>query len=485
MISAPPEAAEGGRSIALLALCGAALMLTQYLAVREIGAAFASTELVLFASTLVVLLGPSLAYALADRLPSWALLVWGALSMGAHLLLPLGLRALVGIATASGLEAYALWLTFALGGLLLSGFFAVFLPRIAREPGRLSTLYAIELLGALAGLGLLALLPHRLLILAHWGIGLSVIHLGLRRRALSVSLALLALPLAIFFPDLEARSSELYFWGYHGLENPIVVESAHSPFQRIDVVDSEGERLLFLDGLLFFADEDEAFNEMMAGVPGRLLPPGSRTLVVGSGSFGCASRLHRRGHQVQILELDAEVARLGLAHFAHVHGLGSDEIPIEYGDLRRHVERLRAGSLDLIVLDLPAPHHLRTALLHTPALYARLLTRLSEHGLVAISLSDTLDGTVGGAVAASALEAFPEALAIEDQGLGIGYLYGGRSLPFGAAALEREARAGGVAPSPALGDRALRERVRGRAPLSASNLIAVLQMAREQIPEPL
>src|SRR6516165_2646841 len=86
----------------LLGAAGASGLLAQYVAVREIGSTFLSTELVLLVATVVTLAGPSLAYALAHKIPDRVVALWGGLSLAALLALPVGLRALVGALSARG-----------------------------------------------------------------------------------------------------------------------------------------------------------------------------------------------------------------------------------------------------------------------------------------------------------------------------------------------------------------------------------------------
>src|SRR5688572_22988600 len=143
----------------LLAAAGAALLLTQYVATREIGSTFFSTELTALMGVLVTMIGPSVGYALATRLSPAFLAAWGFLSVAAHVALPVGLRALVGALSARGFDAWALAVTVLGGSFLLTGFYAVFLPRIAREPASLGKLYAAELGGALVALALIAASP--------------------------------------------------------------------------------------------------------------------------------------------------------------------------------------------------------------------------------------------------------------------------------------------------------------------------------------
>ena len=224
----------------LLGAAGAALMMTQYLAAREIGASFFSTELVLVGAVVVTLVGPSLAYALAHRLGPRLLAVWGALSVATHLALPFGVRAMVGTMAYHRVEAWALVVTVVCGMLLLCGFYAVFLPRCTRTPQSLPALYAAELAGAILGLLLLVLSPtHRVALAVYWSLAAAVLHLGLRRRLLTASVALAAVALTILYPRLDELAARRYYSGYWGVARPRMVETRHSPYHRVDVVDTD------------------------------------------------------------------------------------------------------------------------------------------------------------------------------------------------------------------------------------------------------
>jgi predicted membrane-bound spermidine synthase len=311
----------------LLAAAGAALLLTQYVATREIGSTFFSTELTALAAVLVTMIGPSVGYALAARTSPAFLAVWGIVSVAAHVALPVGLRALVGALAARGFEAWALAVTVIGGSLLLTSFYAVFLPRCAREPATLGALYAAELAGALAALALIALSPSwRVTLAAYWAIAVVVVHLGVRRLAVTAAAAVLVTAMLVLYPRLDAAAARVFLRGYHGHEDPRMVATAYSPYQRIDVVDDADGRSLYLDGVPFYRGGDlDAFNVFLADVPGSLRPVG-RALVVGSGSFSSAAFLARRGWDVTVVELDGEVARLGFRHFAHRHRLADGAV---------------------------------------------------------------------------------------------------------------------------------------------------------------
>jgi spermidine synthase len=473
----------------LLGAAGASILLTQYVAVREIGSTFFSTELVLLGATLMTLAGPSAGYALAHRLSDRALAVWGALSMAAHLALPVGLRALVGAMTARGLEGWALGATAVLGGALLCGFYAVFLPRCAKAPTSLPVFYASELAGALVALVALAISPSFQVTLAvYWAAAVVVLHLGLGRRRLTIAAGLAATLMTLVYPRLDRAASAVYFEGYHGRRGPVVIETEYSPYQRIDIVDDvQGRRSLYLDGVPFYRSGDfDAFNVYLAEVPGELrarsaAPSSGRAaaLVLGSGSYSSAARLHRQGYQVTVVELDAAVARIGFSRFDRAHGLSPGQVQVQITDGRRFLAQTSA-SFDVIAMDVPAPYHLRTALLHTPDFYRLAASRLRPGGVVALSLCGSLSGDVAPAIAASAARVFSSVVVVESERVGFALLYAGSPLPFSrsdvADALARDPRGGRV-----LDDAEVRARIAGVPPLDQDRLASVLALARGEL----
>jgi len=468
----------------LLAAAGGAILLTQYVAVREIGSTFFSTELIAIVAVLVTLLGPSVGYALADRIGDRPLAVWGTISIALQLALPFGLRALVGALAPLGLEVWVLLSTVFAGGLALGGFYAVFLPRMARAAPALPVMYAIELGGALVALAWIALSPSwRALLAVYWALAVLVVQLGVRRATVTVIVGLAAVLALATYPSLDRWATVAYMRGVHGHDHPVVRETEYSPYQRIDVIDDGPQRFLYLDGVLFFGTAELGeLNGVLAGVPARLGPTRGRAVVVGSGSFQSAALVRRAGLQVTVVELDPAVARLGFRHFRRVHRLAPGDVRVVTRDARRFFEDAPRGAYDLVVLDVPAPYHAQTALLHTPDFYRLVASRLRPRGVASLTLCDDLDGDVGGAIAASAAAAFGQLIAVESAGADQAFVYAGSSLPFDAARVAGLLASGPTHRARVLDDRAVRGRARGHAPVTARDLGAVLLMARAVLP---
>jgi len=361
----------------------------------------------------------------------------------------------------------------------------VFLPQQAREPASLPALYALELCGALAALGVIALAPSwRVTLGAFWAVAVLVVQLGLGRKWVTLGVLAAAAALYAFYPALDRAAARTYFRGYHGHTSPRLIETAYSPYQRIDVVDDADGRSLYLDGVPFYrAGELDGFNILLADVPGLLQPSRGAALVIGSGSFSSAGFLARRGYAVTVVELDAKVAEIGFRQFAFRHHLAAGAVRIVVDDGRRFLARESGSSYDLIVLDVPAPYHLQTALLHTPSFYRQVASRLKPGGVAAISLCGDLDDEIARGIAASAASVFTSLVAVESRSVGVAILYASDALPFDASAVrtelgERDSRGGRV-----LDDAWLRRSIVGVAPLSERHLAPVLVMARDVLSE--
>jgi len=466
------------RDSALLAAAGSGLLASQYIASREIGSTFFVTELSIVAATVITLIGPSLSYAIGDRLRGskhWFRL-WALLALVFHLALPWGVRALV--AACGPAHSIVAGFLIALGVALLCGYYAVLLPLHASATS-LPRLYAAELVGALLTLLLLTAAPsYHIIILGFLLLPVLVAGIGFGRW-IALCVWIIAGSVWIASSHLDRWASTSYFQRYHSMTAPKVLESVYSPYQRIDVVEDSGDTALFLDGVPFYRSGDlDAFNVFLAELPGALLPGRGNALVVGSGSFSSAARLHRLGYRVQVIELDRLVAEVGFRRFQSVHKLTAGQVSVRIDDARR-VLATTDERFDLIVLDVPAPYRIQTALLHAPAFYRQVAAHLAPHGVAAISLCDGLTEPLGKQIAASAVQIFGEVMVVESNSVGLAVLYGATSLPFSQeevvkALSARDPQGGQVVP-----DRLVRSAALDAAPLSERDLLGVLLLSRQ------
>ncbi len=470
------EARAWTSDAALLASAGASLVLTQYLAAREVGSTFFSTEIVLLLTTVIMLAGPSVGYAVAHRVSDRALLAWGLAALAIQLSLPTGVRAIVAFNATRSALLPVLGVVLVVVGLLVASFYAIFLPRRAILASSLPRLYAIELAGGALGVLCIALAPsHHWVVAAHAFATTAVLAVAGGPRFVAAA-AVLAIAL---YPRLDRAAATAYYARYQGLPSPSLLASEYSPYQRVDVVDdASGSRSLFLDGVYFFRSRAfEAFNVYLAEVPGSLRANRGDALVVGSGSFLSAGLLYRLGYSVTVVELDEAVARLGFFHFADVHGLQPGAVRVEIADARRYLART-PQSFDVIVLDVPAPYHVQTALLHSEPFYRSVAAHLRPGGIAAMSLCGESDSPIARAIIAGAARVFASLAAIEPESAPGAFLYAG--VPFDRerlrAELARDPSGGRV-----LDDRELR--ALASKPIDASSLAPTLVMARRPLEE--
>ncbi len=307
----------------------------------------------LLLATMVTLVGPSVGYAIAHRVPGRVVMLWGGFSVAALLALPFGLRALVGAMGVRGHGGLVVGMMVLAGGVVLSGFHAVFLPRAARTAVSLPALYAAELEGRVRR--------------AHAHRRRAVLSLRSRSRrrprcSCCTSASRVCSSRSPLRPRRRRRRSRTRASTtpaarplLRGLARAAGAAAScrprYSPYQRIDVIDDErGRRALYLDGIWFFRSHAfDGHNRFLAEVPGARSHRGrGPALVIGSGSFSSAAYLRHLGYEVTVVELDEAVARIGFLQFGEVHGLAPGEVKVWIGDARRFLKRdhglVRASS---------------------------------------------------------------------------------------------------------------------------------------------
>ncbi|MBK9144495.1 MAG: methyltransferase domain-containing protein [Candidatus Melainabacteria bacterium] len=466
--------------------CGAVLMLTQYIAVREIGSSFFSTELITVAAVIMILIGPSIAYYLADRVGPRFLAFWGAVTFVSLLVMPFGIRALVAYLMSLNVEHVAMLVVFLGAGLFYSAFFAIFLPRMVRSGGDFVGLYCLELAGAVLALGLIALVPTwQLLLVAFYAFIVLALHLSVGSAALTIPACLASALVAFCYPALDAQAAQYYYRCYWNQKDPHLMAVTYSPYQRIDVVTEGKDRILYLDGIPYYDASDLYwFNYYIAELPGRLVADKGRALIVGSGSLSSTGYLVRQGFEVTTIEIDKKVADYGMKYFNDLNKLSASDFKLEIGDARRIIAGLPDRSYDLIVLDIPAPFHIQTALLYTPAFFGELNRCLKDGGIAAINTcSYKVDDPIARAIGASACKSFADLRAITGESLGLTILYCARKLPPAIESLREQARVQERQGFQIFDDRAFRAIVGDTRPHDSENLAALLLFAREHLPE--
>lgn len=462
-------------------------MLTQYIAVREIGSTFFSTELITVATVIMILIGPSIAYFVAFRISNKLLALWGVFSFISLLALPVGVRWLVAYMVRHDVELLAMILVFLIGGLFYSAYFAVFLPRLVVKGGSFTRLYSLELAGAIAALLLIGVSGSwQILLTVFYLAVVLVLHLTLERRLVTI-VALLAVALiSFFYPSLDALAAQYYFKCYWNQKDPRLLAVEYSPYQRIDVVEEGSNRTLYLDGIPYYDASDlHWFNYYIAELPGRLIEQKKgKALIVGSGSLSSTGYLVRQGFDVTTVDIDKKVAEFGMRYFHHLNRLRSEDFDLRIADARAIVEATPDRTYDLIVLDIPAPFHVQTALLYTPTFFKQLNRCLKNGGIVAVNTcAYDINDPIAASIAKSACLSFDQVTAVTGESLGLTILYCARQLPMTDKELEAQISVDEKHGFKLFSPHALKQLTKDVAPHNEDNLAALLMFAREHLPE--
>jgi len=463
--------------LALLGVSGAAILLSQYITVREIGSSFFSTELVIFIAVFITLTAPSIGYAIAHKVSSFFILLWGLASIAFNFILPFGLRAFVGIMTSYGYEGGALGIIIVLGVCMTTSFYAIFLPRLSR-PTSFSITYTAELGGALLGIITLVLSPSwRFTLAIYWSLSAAIVYLALRSRILTGLVAVTVFALTATYPILDREAAIIYYKGYYGIESPYIVETNYSPYQRIDIVSIKGFNALFLDGVAFYYGKQlYMYNEYLADLPASLRPPG-KALVIGSGSFSSSAYLHRRGYDVTVVDIDAKVASMGFHHFSAIHKLKKNDVHIVTTDGRKFLNDSPPSTYDAILMDVPAPFHIRTALLFTSSFYQLVKSRLKPGGFASLCLSGMISDNYAKSIAAAARAAFPSTIIAACPRIGLTFCYAGDPLPFTSDDIRNEVKRRHIVCN-VIDESKLDKVLYGVRPLDEGNLSTVVAISR-------
>lgn len=426
-------------------LAGINLILVQWVLVREMTALLLGTELVVLLVTIAYFVGLSVGYVVASRIKRAWLKPIAIVTLILHLGLPIWFRLLV--IWFDSLAAY--WAAFVILPLLtpflVSAFYSVFLPLFA-DNGEvdLPRLYTAEVLGS--GVGVLILV-------GLGGAGLSTIYLvyslcllliatalGLRWQWTVIASCLCAIWLVVL-PQMNNWSNARWYEQLHTLPaGTTTLFSAYSPYQKVDVLeDPQGQRYLYLDGLLHFGTASwSRLNVLMGSVPAELLHP-AQSLVVGAGSMELERFIAERGGHVTTVELDPVVVEASSRYLSDYNLrdiLPNRSIII---DDAKHYMATSDQHYDLIATDVPAAFSIQTATLYSVPFYEQIASRLSPDGVLVVNLTTRLrpDRMVARRIMASLLATFDEVYVVTSESSRLSYAYVGNNLPFDSQQLNQ------------------------------------------------
>lgn len=215
-------------------------------------------------------------------------------------------------------------------------------------------------------------------------------HLHWRRALWGGSLGIAAVLLVAFFashPLERYVERELY-------DDPMVYLE-QTPYQKVVLTRYRDDVRLFLDGSLQFSSNDEyRYHETLVHPAASRLKRLDRVLVLGGGDGLALRELTRHRAQVDIgqitlIDLDPAVVRLAREQpeLVALNERAFSSLPVEVRNedaftFVDQVARAKGARYDLIIVDLPDPHHESLAKLYSVTFYRNLWRILADDGLM-------------------------------------------------------------------------------------------------------
>lgn len=173
-----------------------------------------------------------------------------------------------------------------------------------------------------------------------------------------------------------------------------IVKKIKSAFQRIAIVETEKDTLIYGDGYIMFgtAEDDTAFSESMVHVPISLAAKREHVLIVGGGG-GITTRevlKYPEVRAVTVVDIDPQMMEFGKSLPALVrfnqNALNNPKVTTVTMDGRTYIET-SSSTWDVIIVDLPEPTPQAPELrrLFSREFYRLLADRLEPGGVISVA----------------------------------------------------------------------------------------------------
>ncbi|MFU0824429.1 polyamine aminopropyltransferase [Clostridium sp.] len=161
--------------------------------------------------------------------------------------------------------------------------------------------------------------------------------------------------------------------------------SGKSPFQKIDVLDTEEfGKMLIIDGVVMITQKDEfIYHEMITHVPMATNPEIKKVLVIGAGDGGTVRELTRYNtiEKIDMVEIDEMVVKVSKEYLPFTAGkLDDPRVNLYFEDGIKFVEG-KENEYDLIIVDSTDPIGPGEGLF-TRAFYTNCYKALTENGIL-------------------------------------------------------------------------------------------------------
>ncbi len=431
------------KSLVLLFLVGVCLSISQFIMIRDFVTILYGEEVVIILVTAAFFAGLSIGYFLSLRFSKKFFSTLFLCTVFLHLTFPFSYRILAVEIARSDLSGYWYLLLMFFYALIFSSIFATFLPRLAgQEVPALSPvekfrkLYSVELAGFAVGFVIVGLSWNRgvdFILPIYWALLAVVVHLALHRKGATLAFALIALIASASLTHWDRRTTALLYENKHSLDDATTLLSINSAYQKVEVMeDGDGERYLYLDGLLNLNASDlEDLNFYIALVPAQLTQP-EKALIIGNGTLSSVPKVYPHSQQVQSVELDSGVLLAGQKFFTPKEDLSAlDRWSLTVDD-GKHFLKTTPHKYDLIVMDIPSPLTIQEAILHTVEFYELARSAMTAQGVIAVQLSGPLqhNNRTPARVVAALSKVFKEIMVLNSEQADRSFAYASNQLPF-------------------------------------------------------
>ena len=430
-----------------LFLSGMNLMIIQFVMIRSFSSILAGTEIVVMIVTLSFFAGYSVGYFCSDQISVTVFKIASVLVLALHLTLPFSIRYLSGFLFGQGAALLTLLTAIFVSAFGLSSYYSLLLPRFIAQEGRESVggFYRQEMIGGLAGLffifastlfpsGSTGLMVVYLLSLV------AILHCLWRSKvllAVACSLVLVYIGLA---PQLEAGSVS-YLYSQRSGNNLRWIFSADTPYQRVEILEGPDQaKALYLDGMRHYGgDSLSDYNHYVSGIPASLLSKPA-VLVVGSGSMNAVHDALPYGSSVDTVEIDKVVVESGRIYLREKPDAATEALLREKWTLNvddaKHFIKNTPKQFDMVVLDVAGPLQMQVALLYSKEFFEIVSEKLTDDGILCLSLNGQLMGKsiTASRITATLLSVFRNLYVIAPPN-NSSFAIAGNRIPFGRAEL--------------------------------------------------
>ena len=381
---------------ALVFLAGFNLILLNYTLIRTMTLVFGDLETSALLMTVAYFAGVSLGYVVSDRaaaprlsrlLPLFLVFQLGLVSIGPLLILRL--------ADAAGTKtAYVVVVILVMLG--STSIYSILLPRaIQSEEGSTRRYYAIEILGSLSALAALPLLGLGGMTLFYAAYLVSYLVLAARlgtSRILLVVLAGISLLFLAGFDRVDRWSSALFYARVNPrMAGSRVVYCRYTPYHKIEVLDRDAERFLYLNAHRQFRPSSyDNYSYFAAAYPAHLLGR-PRVCVLGCGAMATVGRMGESVESIRIVDLDRGVFDTARTYFAKFNRLGELRNWTFESDDAKHFLGTQTERFDLIIDDIPPARTRQVALTYTREFFSLVKARLRPGGIFSLPSLTPMD----------------------------------------------------------------------------------------------